>query len=334
MAPIFVVGAPRSGTTLLRVTLDRHPMVAMWGAESAFFRCLYARRAAFGDPADAQNRARIIRAYLPIRAVRKAGVDAAALERRLMRDGVSWRAFFATMLAFDAEAKGKPYGGEKTPAHAFQVRTLMDWFPGCSILHIVRDPRDMASSMIRMPWGSRSVLKAAQMWRSFNHAAAEVSGAANYLRVSYEALVQQPEATLRGICQHVGLPFDGSLLEAAAPEERPMDVISRAYEPITKARVAVWQSALKPWQVAAIEATAGEMLDEFGYQRREPEASRGAMAKAEAERLIETGILWASRIPCGIYRYLQPTNLAAEERWIERGGKLYWSVRPNPAPRE
>lgn len=328
--PVFVVGAPRSGTTLLRVVLDRHPQIAMWPNESAFFRRLYDRRAAFGDPADARNRERIVKAYLAIAPMHRLGIELASLEQKMLKEGDSWPALFASMLRHYADLQDKPLWGEKTPAHVFHIDQLRAWFPGCSIIHIVRDPRDMASSLVRMPWSNRSVLSAARTWAQSNAAGRAASGSDDYLLVNYEELAASPETALGKICRHIGVAYDPLLLEPKKDVPLARPAIARTNNPIASDRVGLWRTAFRPWQIAAIETAASPLMAEYGYQREHPAATATVMAMAKAEMIFETGLQTASRLPCAFFRYLQPTNLEAEERWIGHAASMYWSIRPRP----
>ena len=155
----------------------------------------------------------------------------------------------------------------RPPSTPFHVDTLCDWFPGCSIIHIVRDPRDVVSSLIRMPWANRSVVAGAHAWHSFNMAARAGASRDNYLLVKYEELVSQAEDQLRRISSHVGLPFHEALLEARPVKFAHGPVTARAHEGITTTRVELWRRELRPWQVAAIEKDAGRGMDEFGCKR-------------------------------------------------------------------
>lgn len=93
-APVFVVGAPRSGTTMLRVMFNRHSEIAMLGEESGYFERLYAWRGDFGEPGEAGRRGRIVGAYLGLEAASRFGVDREELRERLRWEGVSWRAMY------------------------------------------------------------------------------------------------------------------------------------------------------------------------------------------------------------------------------------------------
>lgn len=324
-APVFIVGAPRSGTTLLRVILNRHSQLAMCG-ETAYLTRVYARRYAFGDPGILRNRERIVEAYLAVESLRGLGTDVDVLRERLMSEGVSWRALFATMLQVYADSQGKPYTGEKTPGHALYADTLCEWFPDCSIIHLVRDPRDAVCSLIRMPWASRSVLMGAKMWRTFTAAACAVSARDNYLLVKYEELVTRTEEQLRRLCNHVGIEYQESMLQPdpAGIDDRRQD--PRAYESITPERFALWRVELKLWQVSAIETTVGSHMEEFGYERQ-TEAATASMARATVDALVETTFQKVLRLPSLFCHFLQPRNLSAHERWMARASAMYGRLR-------
>lgn len=321
--PVFVVGAPRSGTTLLRVILNRHSQLAMWGGESAFFRRLYDRRHAFGDPADPSARVRIVDAYLAIDPVRRLGLDLPLLRATLLRDGTSWPALFAAMLAGCAAQSAKPYAGEKTPAHAFAVTTLCDWFPNCTVIHLVRDPRAAVCSLSQMPFGTRSVLHGAHTWNTFNNAAAQVAARPNYLLLRYEDLIHDTPGQLRRLCAHTGLSFEESLLHNRSNESDPRPPIRRAFEPLTPARLNVWQSELQPWQVAIIESITAPGMAAYGYSPSAAAPALPVTAKANLDAFVETSFQKLFRLPCAAYRYLQPTNLDSEEKWIVWASAMY-----------
>jgi hypothetical protein len=325
--PVFIVGAPRSGTTLLRVTLNRHSQLAVAG-ETHYFPRVYARRHAFGDPGDVRNRERIVGAYLAIGPVRRLGMDIGVLRQRLMSEGVTWSALFASLIRVYADLKGKQHSGEKTPQHALHVKTLCEWFPDCSIIHMVRDPRAAACSLTHMPWASRSVLMEARTWHSCNTAACAVSTRDNYVRVKYEELVAQPEEQLRRVCSHIGLEYQEALLRPDAAEFDPARPVHRAYQKMTPLRSALWRTELEAWQVSAIEAAAGNRMEEFGYQRQ----TRGAapMSRASLEAVVETTFQKFFRSPSAFYRFLQPTNLAGEEKWLNRAFAMYGRLRSRP----
>jgi len=328
--PVFIVGAPRSGTTLLKVTLNRHPLLAVCG-ETHFFRRIYSRRAAFGDPSNPRNRDRIVSAYLAIEPARRLGMDLDVLRERMMREGVSWRDLFGSMFRTYAAANGKIHAGEKTPRHALDVKTMCEWYPDCTIIHLVRDPRAAVYSLTQVPWASRSVLIGAREWYSLNTAAQAVSTRDNYILLKYEDLVAQPEEQLRRLCNHIGLEFCEAMLQPDPAEFDPARPVQRAYSRVTAARVGLWRTDLEPWQVMAIEAVADRRMQEFGYERQTNGAT-GSMARATLEAVAETAFQKLVRAPSIYYHFLQPTNLAAEEKWFKRAATIYGRLRSRPVP--
>ena len=310
------------------MTLNRHPQVAVCG-ETDYFRRVYARRYAFGDPGDPRNRERIVGAYLALEPVRRLGMDLGVLRERLMLEGVRWSALFATMIRVYADLNGKPHAGEKTPQHALHVNTLCEWFPDCSIIHLVRDPRAAVCSLTHMPWASRSVLMGTRTWRLFNTAACAASTRDNYLRVKYEELVARPEEQLRRLCTHIGLEYQDAMLRPDPADFDPGRPVHRAYEKMTPARTALWRTELEPWQVSAIEAAAGNRMEDFGYERQ----TRGSagMSRASLEALVEMTVQKFFRSPSIFYHFLLPTNLADEEKWQKRASAMYGRLRLRPA---
>jgi len=168
--PVFIVGSPRSGTSLLRNILNRHPALAVCG-ETHFHHYVYKRRKAFGDLRNPQNRQHLVAEFLALWRIQRLGMDLQALSGRLSRDATSYRAFFRSVLEHYAESQGKKRWGEKTPQHVLFTETLCEWYPGAVILHVVRDPRDVVASLQRMPWAANSVVTNARVWLKCNRAA-------------------------------------------------------------------------------------------------------------------------------------------------------------------
>lgn len=276
--PVFIVGAPRSGTSLVRQMLNRHPGLAICD-ETQFFRLIYQkrRRKAFGDLSITANRRRLVDEYISLRPTQRLGLDGVKLAERLYEEATSYPAMFAAVLRYYAESQGKARCGEKTPQHAFAVKTLSEWFPGAFILHIVRDPRDVVASLLRMPFGSPSVVTNARIWLRRTFAAREASQQEHYREVRYEALVADPERELAGLCEFIGEEYSPSLLVADRTEMERTDERDRFRTPLTQARMGRWRDELSPRQVAQIEWTVGRQMEAFGYVRESRRTSMTAV---------------------------------------------------------
>lgn len=315
--PVFIVGSPRSGTSLLRQMLNRHPSFAICG-ETQFNHYVYKRRRAFGDLGNLKNRQRLVDEYLSVRRIQRLGVDLASLKDRLIREATSYPAMFAGLVRSYAESVGKERWGEKTPQHALIAELLCEWFPGAAILHILRDPRDAVASLQRMPWAPNSVISNARIWLGCNLAARKSSHRTEYLLVRYETLVAQPEQELARICAHLGEAYVPAMLEPDHSEVVPPPWTRLSRGPVTMKRVGAWQEELTPRDAALIEWAVGPHMQTFGYPR---------VASAPSILALWHGLAFASfdsirrrlpQIPGVWYHLMQPTKLAKEEFWAHR----------------
>jgi Sulfotransferase family len=310
--PIFIVGAPRSGTTLLRNTLNRHPRIAVC-RETEFRHYVYRRRAAFGPLSDRGNRERVIRAYLALERIRRTSLDLEELARCLMEEGDTYPALFSSLLRFYMRAHGKQRWGEKTPDHALFARTLLDWYPGATVIHILRDPRDAVASLIDMPSFPNSALGNANLWLTFNRAAMEAQQEPGYVVVRYENLVADPETELRRLCRIIGEPFSDEMTTPKPDPTADRPWFQRAEGPIANSRVGMWRERLSKRDLALVEWFLGYQMQAFGYEPASKRPSPAAIAggflfgvkDAVQRRLGEFPAIW--------YRRASSTQLAREE---------------------
>src|SRR4051812_40353968 len=191
LPPFFIVGVPRSGTTLLRQMLRGHPRLAT-PRESHFVPP--ALSAASGDAA--------LDVILTSRQFAEWGIDADAVRRRARltdrTPAAAVRAAFETY----AESQGKPRWGDKTPGYVRRMPQLAAAFPGAKFVHIIRDGRQVAASLSETWWGPHDILFAADHWRRIIGEARAAVGAlppSQYLEVRYADLVADPEPLLAHI---------------------------------------------------------------------------------------------------------------------------------------
>jgi hypothetical protein len=268
----FVVGCPRSGTTLLRAMLDSHPQLAVPG-ESYFivelapkFAPKPLRRFNLDKFADAiTSHERFVHWELPASDVR------AALEREKPRDYASaMRVLYATYAA----AHGKARYGDKTPNYVLDLPLLGKLFPEGRFLHVIRDGRDVALSVTSIEgWGPKKVEGAARYWVRHVEAGREAGralGPQRYAEVGYDDLVDEPEGALRRICAFFALDFDPVMLdypgrfdELVSSNMQP-EIHERLRRPPTKG-LRSWRTEMAPDDVAAFEAIAGPTLEAVGY---------------------------------------------------------------------
>ena len=312
--PVFIVGSPRSGTTLLRNLLNRHPALAICG-ETRFYRDIYASRRLFGDLSNPRNRRRLVKQYLSTRRVERLDIDLAGLEAKLLGEATSYRELFACILEYYGEKQGKKRYGEKTPHHAFFTETLCAWFPGAAIIHLVRDPRGVVASLERMPWAPNSIVNNAWMWVLFNRGARRSSHRAEYLLVHYEELVAHPEQELARICAHVGEDYAPCMLTPADAVAGPYSWPQHASGPVTTERLDRWREQLSSEEVSLVEWIAGRDMRKYSYQPSAEPPSILTIAHGLGRATLDPVRRHLRHFPYLWYRLLRPTNLSAQEYW-------------------
>jgi hypothetical protein len=279
----FIVGVPRSGTTLLRLQLDAHPELAL-PAETGFGEV--ARR--FEGSAVARDELLDALTSMPTWADLAMSRDELA---DLLAEVEDWdlssglRAFYSGYAA----ARGKSRYGDKTPMHATDIDVLSRVLPEARFIHIIRDGRDVAASLRGLPFapGDGGIPAIAALWRDTiwraRRAAADLP---HYTEVRYEALVTEPERVLRELCDFLELDFAPEMLLAherayerlaemssvtVNPEgvvrlQDGTEVVARSLRPPQPDRVGRWRSALSEHDVARFERFAGGALAQDGYQ--------------------------------------------------------------------
>ncbi len=282
--PLFVLGVSRSGTTLLRVILDRSPGLAI-PDETFFIPQLASRHSSPVDPASFLDDLR----RLPRLAAW--GVSADDLAARL-RPGMSVaEALDATFSAYAAK-HGKPRWGDKTPMYMRHLGLIDRLFPDAQYVHLVRDGRDAALAFLDMPAGvvtrtwahPRSAAGFACEWSTEvarARALGRRAGPSRYLEIRYEDLVADTAGVVESVCGYAGIPFEPSMLEySQAVDVSAKPHHQRLLQPPTTG-VRDWRSQMSEKDVRSFEAIAGDLLADLGYELRGPRpGGRGPRARA------------------------------------------------------
>ena len=295
-APLFVLGVRRSGTTLLRVMLDRSSVLAI-PDESYFVLPLAARHR---SPVD---RTAFVDDLRRIPMLRQWGIDPARVGERL-RDGMTTGQAIAAIFETYAADRAKERWGDKTPMYMQYLPLIERLFPDARFVHLIRDGRDVAASFLAMPAGivtrtwahPSSAADFACQWRTeieSAHALGARVGPERYREVRYEALVADPERELDAICAFTSIPYEPAMLEYADQ----VDVTAKPHQQSLKrpptAGLRDWRSELAAADVAAFEDVAGETLAAFEYplERRDP-APPSPRARARLVAYRARGWAW------------------------------------------
>lgn len=274
---VFVVGCPRSGTTLLRRIADAHPRLAVARGNRWIARTFEQRRSL--TPDGLVTPALLERLRDPHR-VERLAIDVKQAGRAL-RDGheLPYSAFVSGLYDSYGDREGKRLVGEKSPSFVRHVPTLHELWPQARYVHLVRDGRDVCLSVL--DWGKGAtrfstfrddpIATVAVWWEWHVRLGREAGGELRpelYDELRYEALVAAPERECARLCGFLGLPYDEAMLrfhEGRQRHDASLDA-KRAWRPVTPG-LRSWRTQMVREDVARFEAVAGTLLDELGYER-------------------------------------------------------------------
>jgi hypothetical protein len=267
--PVFIGGCDRSGTTLLGSMLGAHSD-CLCVPESQFKVGALSAGDVDGRAMDA---ARVLGAISKDRRFRlwEVGIPPASVFEGEL--GGSYAALIEWIVSRYGARVGRPAPRvwvDHTPSNVRHAVTLLDIFPDARMIHLVRDGRAVAASLLPLPWGPNRIDRAARHWvEMVGHGlAAEARwGGSRVARVRYEDVVQEPEATLRRLCAFLQIEYqprmlraDGFRVPAYTREQH-----RRVGMPPDPGRVDAWRKALSPRQVEIFESVVGDFLWCFGY---------------------------------------------------------------------
>ncbi|MEU8657609.1 sulfotransferase family protein [Actinoplanes philippinensis] len=288
--PIFVVGCPRSGTTMLQLMLHAHPRIAL-PPETRFLLAAYQKRARFGDLTDPARRRELAGFIVASSQFADLGLDPDETAEAIVAGPPTLGSAFGIVFRSYAHRFGKPRWGDKRPLYLRHLPTILRLFPDAQIINIMRDGRDCVASLKETPWKPSGFGTLVDYWAQSADAsllAARRYPADVYHQVRYEDLVADPEPHLRRICGFLGEAYDPAmsapdkLAPVAVPEYKTWHTLT--HQAPTTERIQSWRTRLTADELRRCEAAFGHRLAKFGYQPSAP-VGRSARMRSEA-RLI------------------------------------------------
>ena len=288
--PIFLGGDARSGTTLLAMMLDSHPLLTFGtnvdfldpeNLGSHILECcdlLAAGDARVAGPGVSTRDPEWQLGVQFVRHCHRFGVELADLRRIIER---TMRSHGTNLMSFEGRCTLIDCLGEfrrGTAGWGMKVQQQITWapkfaafWPQARFIHIVRDGRDVAASHLRgnRGWGYTSIEEAARGWVEIVDCAARRNPATHVLK--YESLVCNPRAELASLLEFLELQWDDALLHHSeighALAENPYlhPSAEAAARPVNREAVGRFIRDLSPGEIAAFEQIAGETLRRFNY---------------------------------------------------------------------
>jgi len=269
---LFLVGSPRSGTTWLQLLLDQNANIATAPETQIFAYYLDHFRKQWIEEHEGPA---------------AEGQGGSGLSRLLSEEEFLGLCGQTARYVLDKIHDGRPKATwvvEKSPRHAVLVEWILKIFPNAWILHIIRDPRDTAASIIRsgrswgQSWAPKNPIQAGRMWYYHVVKGREAAKLTDrYLEVRYEDLRAQPHENLGAILDWMSVPHDNAALAAAVDacdlsrlrsnqgEGKPMPSERPPSGFFGKGAVGGWSETLGRSGARMVEKVCFPLMEELGY---------------------------------------------------------------------
>jgi hypothetical protein len=278
----IIVGAIRSGTTLLRLMLDAHSQIAM-PPETSFPEAIFQKALELSG----ESVAELVAAHSKWADL---GIDRdeyiAACRNRSGIESMRlvWELY--------GRRQSKPIVGDKSPGYVKFLPVIQRVLPGIRVIHIIRDGRDCFASQMhsRFSLFSKAIRSPGMQASEWCEAVGAGRGFGAvldaYLEVRYEQLILDPPRVLKEVCAFIGVPYESEMLSYhMRAEERLRELGGRLVEggrlqtghvrreafaltrlPPDETRIGRWRETLLPEAVYEYEAIAGGLLTALGYE--------------------------------------------------------------------
>jgi Sulfotransferase family len=294
---LFVVGAPRSGTRLLGRLVNAHPDIAVIH-EARFVPGWFRHRR--GVTPEGFVTPELVEKLAKFERFEQLEVEREQLEQLVAgRKRLPYSAFVTELFDLHGTALGKRLVADKSPRYVRNLPTLHELWPQARFVHLVRDGRDVALSVLswrkvvergelvaNLPtWEEDHTTTVALWWERLVRLGREDGGAlgpALYHDLRYESLVSDPAAECEALSAFLDVPYDEAMLRYhEAADARRSRHASRPPTPGLRK----WRAQMPAEEIERFEAAAGGLLEELGYPRAFPRID--ANARRHAARMRE-----------------------------------------------
>lgn len=272
--PLFIVGTPRSGTTLLSTLLDRHSKICI-PPETQYFTefCNKVSR----SQADEWSKTELINAAVTNRRICDLELSNQEVYAFFSKYEKSLPNLLRAILEAYTERYGKVIAGEKSPKHIEHVFEILNAFPNAKIICIIRDGRDVVKSLLKVGWAEPGNPRRLGLFcNEWSDDAALTSrlqstfGEEIFLTVKYEDILAEPEKNLEKICRFIGVDFETNQLDFTEKSQVVPDWEkewkSNSSLSLDMSRVGAWRKSKDLYQIWLMNWMMGEMLERYGYQ--------------------------------------------------------------------
>lgn len=248
--PIFIGGEGRSGTTLMRAMLNSHPRI-FCGPETHFF--IDQKFIDFHNIL-LKNYANQISEYNE-----NVHEEVNQMFRGMIND------FFTKHM----KKNKKKRWADKTPYNIKHIDFLLEVFEGnMKFIHMIRDGRDVAASLLTMPWGPPTIEGAAHSWNTIIENSRKHLGKKYFIEIKYEDLINNEVKVLKGVCKFLKEDYDKRMLDYYKEEDlggSKESSYKQIKQPLYKNSIGRWQRDLTEEQIEIFMDIAGKSMRSLKY---------------------------------------------------------------------
>lgn len=286
----FIVGRPRTGSTLLRTLFDAHPNVVIpqeWPMILALYRKFGHIREWDEANLNAFFNALFQHLRIPYWEIRNwPEFNEAEMKEALMLCKGNHPFETLIRVVYSQYHSYFPKNeiliiGDKNPVYSNQVGLLCKIFPEARFIHLTRDHRDNLVSMLDVDFEMPNAALLAYRWKySWRKIRAAASAAPErFFTLRYEDLVADAPGRFSDLCRFLGIPYEASIFDFHKKKDEVRKIFSREiidryfkslFNPIDSSRVGIYRNRLSRRQIRIADAVAGKAVEEAGYVREYP----------------------------------------------------------------
>lgn len=293
-APVFVVGCPRSGTTLLYNMLLSSGDFAVYLGESNVFNLLVPR---CGDLNVLANLEKLIDAWLASKLFRASFLDAQHIRAKLLSDCRNGGDFLRITMGEIARMQGVRRWADNSPEQLLHSAAIKKELPDALFVHMIRDGRDVALSLDARPrkwvrpfrWDREdSLVVAGLFWEWIVQRGRNIGSKlrGDYLEVRFEDLQLDPQATLSKIGEFIqhDLNYERILKVGIGAVSEP----NTSFKGDTSGPLGRWKKKISPEKLERLEKLVGTTLTDLGYPLSTSGLATGGIATARLRTFYRT----------------------------------------------
>jgi hypothetical protein len=173
--------------------------------------------------------------------------------------------------ALSRHGKSPLFWVDHQPGHVKHIHKIKKYYPDVKVIHIVRDGRAVANSLIPLDWGPNCIHKAAYYWEqriAYGLALEKYLDDDQITMVRYEDLVEMPDREVKRICGFLGINYqpgmiNGGGLNVPAFTKKQHKLVGQS--PSSR-RVSAWESTMTEREIQIFESISGALLNYLGYR--------------------------------------------------------------------